>query len=67
MRVLTRNGKLPPLDERDGVARRDTVILGPDDEVEVFLEFKDFKGPYVFHCHNLEHEDMAMMARFDTI
>src|SRR6266700_2095601 len=21
-------------------------------------------GPYVFHCHNLEHEDMAMMANF---
>jgi FtsP/CotA-like multicopper oxidase with cupredoxin domain len=66
MRVLTRNGQLPPIDERDGQARRDTVVLGPGDEVEVFLLFRDFKGSYVFHCHNLEHEDMAMMARFDT-
>jgi FtsP/CotA-like multicopper oxidase with cupredoxin domain len=67
MRVLTRNGELPPLDERDGMARRDTVVLGPNDEVEVFLRFHDFTGPFVFHCHNLEHEDMAMMGRFDTV
>ncbi len=67
MRVLTRNGHLPPIDERDGVAKRDTVILGPGEEVEVFLRFRDFAGRYVFHCHNLEHEDMAMMARFDTL
>ena len=43
------------------------MILEPGDEVEVFLLFRDFKGSYVFHCHNLEHEDMAMMARFDTV
>jgi FtsP/CotA-like multicopper oxidase with cupredoxin domain len=67
MRVLTRNGLLPPPDERDGIARRDTVILGGNDEVEVFLRFRDYTGPFVFHCHNLEHEDMAMMARFDVM
>lgn len=67
LRVLSRNGKLPPLNERDGVAKFDTVILGPDDTVDVFLKFRDYPGPYVFHCHNLEHEDMAMMARFDVV
>ncbi|MEV8442051.1 multicopper oxidase domain-containing protein, partial [Actinosynnema sp. NPDC051121] len=25
-----------------------------------------YAGKYVFHCHNLEHEDMAMMANFVT-
>jgi spore coat protein A len=33
----------------------------------VFIQFRDFKGPFTFHCHNLEHEDMAMMARFDVV
>lgn len=65
MRVLKRNGKLPPIDERDGFARDDTVVLGPNDEVEVFFKFRDYPGPWVFHCHNIEHEDMRMMARFD--
>ena len=23
-------------------------------------------GRYVFHCHNLEHEDMAMMANLNV-
>ena len=25
------------------------------------------RGRYVFHCHNLEHEDMAMMANFEVV
>ena len=66
-RVLSRNGRLPPLYERDGMAKKDTILLRDDEVVEVFVKFTDHPGPYVFHCHNLEHEDMAMMARFDTV
>jgi FtsP/CotA-like multicopper oxidase with cupredoxin domain len=76
MRVLKRNGRLP-FDgtgpdfgqslERDGLARKDTIVLGPNSEVEVFVKFRDYRGPFVFHCHNMEHEDHAMMARFDVI
>ena len=64
MRVLSRNGEQPPLLERDGFAKKDTVNLSGGDEVEVFLRFRDFPGPWVFHCHNIEHEDHFMMARF---
>jgi len=67
MRVLTRNGAVPPLNERDGNARKDTILLGPKEVAEIFIIFRDYKGPFVFHCHNLEHEDMAMMARFDVV
>jgi len=28
--------------------------------------FTDYAGRYVVHCHNLEHEDMAMMANVVT-
>jgi FtsP/CotA-like multicopper oxidase with cupredoxin domain len=67
MRVLSRKGQTPALFERDGMARKDTILLQDDDSVEVFFKFRDFTGPFVFHCHNLEHEDMAMMGRFDII
>jgi FtsP/CotA-like multicopper oxidase with cupredoxin domain len=66
MRVLRRNGDLPPLNERDGVARKDTVNIGAGfGNVDVFVKFRDYPGPFVFHCHNIEHEDMRMMARMD--
>jgi FtsP/CotA-like multicopper oxidase with cupredoxin domain len=66
-RVLKRNGSRPPLAERDGVAKTDTVVLGPNSEVEVFFRFRDYCGPFVNHCHNIEHEDHAMMFRFDVV
>ncbi len=64
-RVLTRNGK-PPTDIFDR-GRQDSVNLGPGDEVEIFMRFRDFLGRYVWHCHNTQHEDHAMMLRFDLV
>jgi FtsP/CotA-like multicopper oxidase with cupredoxin domain len=66
-RVLRRNGRTPPLAEQDGVGKKDTILLKDNETAEVFLQFRDYTGPFVFHCHNLEHEDMAMMARFDVV
>lgn len=62
--VLSRNGGTPPTDEN---ARKDVVRLAPGDEVRVFLRFRDFVGSYIMHCHNLVHEDHAMMIRFDVV
>jgi spore coat protein A, manganese oxidase len=45
---------------------KDTVDLRPAEYVEVAVRFSDYRGPYMLHCHNLEHEDMAMMAAFET-
>jgi FtsP/CotA-like multicopper oxidase with cupredoxin domain len=66
-RVLLRNGKTPPFIEQDGISKKDTILLRGGENVDVFLKFRDHLGPFVFHCHNMEHEDMAMMARFDVI
>jgi FtsP/CotA-like multicopper oxidase with cupredoxin domain len=66
-RILSRNGRQPALNESDGVAKVDTVILGPNDEARVFFRFRDYCGPFTNHCHNLEHEDHAMMFRWDVI
>jgi FtsP/CotA-like multicopper oxidase with cupredoxin domain len=46
---------------------KDTVDLRPAEVVEVAVRFTDHRGRFVFHCHNLEHEDMAMMATIRTV
>jgi spore coat protein A len=45
---------------------KDTVSLRPSEAVEVVIRFTDYPGKFMLHCHNLEHEDMAMMADFVT-
>jgi spore coat protein A len=45
---------------------KDTVDISPSESVEVAVRFTDYPGRYLLHCHNLEHEDMAMMAAFQT-
>jgi hypothetical protein len=62
-RVLARNGAEPgPYDQ----GWKDTVDVRASESAEVAVRFTDIPGRYVFHCHNLEHEDMAMMADFVT-
>ena len=51
------NGK-PPLLHESGW--KDTVAL-------VMIRFEQFRGRYMLHCHNLEHEDHMMMSRFDVV
>lgn len=43
---------------------KDTVNMDHGGSAELLMRFDGFRGKYVFHCHNLEHEDMAMMANF---
>ncbi|WP_243859806.1 multicopper oxidase family protein [Amycolatopsis arida] len=43
---------------------KDTVDLAPGDVARVLVRFDGYPGKYVFHCHNLEHEDVAMMANY---
>ncbi|MCW2901666.1 MAG: putative multicopper oxidase, partial [Streptosporangiaceae bacterium] len=45
---------------------KDTLDLRPAEEASIAVRFTDYPGRYVLHCHNLEHEDMAMMANFTT-
>ena len=71
--ILSRNGSTPPVLER---GRKDTVDIGGPDfgEVKILLPFpanfravpRPVTGRFVFHCHNIEHEDMRMMGQFDV-
>jgi FtsP/CotA-like multicopper oxidase with cupredoxin domain len=62
--ILDRNGA-PPAPYEAGW--KDTVRVGPHDDVRVIARFSGYRGKYLLHCHNLAHEDHAMMARFDVV
>jgi blue copper oxidase len=52
-------GRLPT-----DLGRKDTVLVWPGESVRIAIDFTHpFPGPqtYLFHCHNLEHEDAGMM------
>jgi FtsP/CotA-like multicopper oxidase with cupredoxin domain len=46
---------------------KDTVLVMPGEKVRVIRRFADFTGLFLYHCHNLEHEDMGMMRNFEII
>ena len=65
MQVQSINGK-----PRDPVQAglQDMLMLGGGDVGEVYIKFRTFEGPFVFHCHTVEHEDMRMMHNInDTV
>ncbi|MEV4316138.1 multicopper oxidase family protein [Actinocrispum sp. NPDC049592] len=62
--VLSRNGEEPgPYD----AGWKDTVDLRPTELVSVIARFTGYRGRYVMHCHNLEHEDMMMMGTIQVV
>ncbi|KAK4945366.1 hypothetical protein LTR28_008048 [Elasticomyces elasticus] len=45
---------------------KDIVLLEPGETVRVLAYYGPWNGVYMFHCHNLIHEDHSMMAVFNT-
>lgn len=67
--LLTRNGRPPVGVEAASGLQKEVFLLQGGDEVEVMGIFTpDSRNPanhlgrWVFHCHNVEHEDMRMMG-----
>ncbi|KAF2675478.1 Cupredoxin [Microthyrium microscopicum] len=50
----------------EAVALQDVVWLGPGETVTVMARFAPWPGQYMFHCHNLIHEDHDMLAEFNV-
>lgn len=42
----------------------DTILVMPGERVKILLRFEDYAGLFLYHCHNLEHEDMGMMRNY---
>jgi FtsP/CotA-like multicopper oxidase with cupredoxin domain len=64
--VISRNGKFPA---EDDLSRKDVVRIGENThgttgtgKVKLYMQFRDWYGDYPMHCHNVVHEDHAMMV-----
>lgn len=66
-RILQRNGNPPPLHESGW---KDVVLVHSMESVKLSMRFETYSNdtiPYMYHCHNLAHEDMGMMLSFAVI
>jgi len=65
--ILYRGGVAPPIWEK--YARKDVYRIGSivdsKSSVDIAIRFREFAGTYVEHCHNTQHEDKAMLLRWD--
>jgi FtsP/CotA-like multicopper oxidase with cupredoxin domain len=43
---------------------KDTFLLMPGEKVRLLIAFRQYTGMFLYHCHNLEHEDMGMMRNY---
>jgi FtsP/CotA-like multicopper oxidase with cupredoxin domain len=64
-RILSRNrvASTVPAD----LGRKDVTQLHPNERVQLFFRFRDWLGKYPIHCHNVVHEDHAMMALWHVV
>ena len=66
--ILSRDGAAPPAWEQ--VARKDVYRLGAEPtssmRVDLAIRIREFAGTYMEHCHNTQHEDNAMLLRWDS-
>jgi FtsP/CotA-like multicopper oxidase with cupredoxin domain len=57
------DGKLHPGDWKDTML----VKPSPADPIVVRSRYEDFDGPFVLHCHILDHEDQGMMQGVEIV
>ncbi len=66
--IIKRGGVNPPEWER--WARKDVFRIGRMDDstssVDIAFRFREFLGSFMEHCHNTQHEDHAMLLRWDS-
>lgn len=63
--IISRDGSrsnVPPWER----GRKDTYRLNPGGEMEISLQFRDWSGTFMQHCHTTSHEDHAMLLRWDV-
>ena len=63
--ILSRNRATPAVPTDLG--RKDVTQVHPNERVQLFFRFRDWLGKYPIHCHNVVHEDHAMMALWHVV
>ncbi|HUS96067.1 MAG TPA: multicopper oxidase domain-containing protein [Hyphomicrobiaceae bacterium] len=56
-----------PISATERLVRKDVWKLGESGSVKFQVQFGEFGGAYVNHCHNTVHEDFAMLLRYDIL
>jgi manganese oxidase len=62
--ILARNGSAANVPAWEK-GRKDVYRLRPGGSVTITLQFRDWGGMFMEHCHNTVHEDNAMLLRWD--
>ena len=62
--TLARDGKARNVPAAEQ-GRKDVWRLRPSKDVTITLQFRDFAGMFMEHCHNTTHEDFAMLLRWE--
>ncbi|MGH9959185.1 MAG: multicopper oxidase domain-containing protein, partial [Pyrinomonadaceae bacterium] len=60
--TLLINNQAPSNSELITKGRKDVFRLEHNMEAKVYFRFRDFIGKFPLHCHNVVHEDHAMMV-----
>ena len=66
MQILSRTKGKRGVLNYEKEALKDVVLLGVNEVVTVIARYAPWDGVYMFHCHNLIHEDHDMMAAFNV-
>ena len=67
-RVLSTKGNAKPdVTAALEKGRKDVYRLDPSATMETAMRFRDYKGIYPMHCHNVVHEDHGMMAMWKIV
>ncbi|KAK4545565.1 hypothetical protein LTR36_002915 [Oleoguttula mirabilis] len=66
MQVISRTGGSRGVLPYEAAGLKDVVLLEPGETVRVLAFYGPWNGVYMFHCHNLVHEDNTMMDAFNT-
>ena len=62
--ILARNGSASNVPAWEQ-GRKDVYRLRPGGSVTLTMQFRDFGGMFMEHCHNTVHEDNAMLVRWE--
>jgi FtsP/CotA-like multicopper oxidase with cupredoxin domain len=62
--ILARDGSLANVRQQER-GRKDVYRLTPKGTVTITMQFRDWGGMFMEHCHNTTHEDNAMLLRWE--
>ena len=65
--LIKREGSTEGVRTYEQLSPKDVFHLGPSNTVYTIARFGAHKGDYMFHCHNLIHEDNDMMRAFSVV